>query len=58
MAKPILTIPINHDLGNQAQAVFNDMGLDIVTVVNYILWQIVNNNGATTSPYFTNTPIK
>ena len=41
MAKPTLTIPVNRDLGNQAQAVFNDMGLDIVTAVNIFLEHIV-----------------
>ena len=55
MAKPSLTIPINSDLGNQAQAVFNDMGLDIATVVDYLLRQIVHNKGIISSPSSTNT---
>ena len=41
MTKPTLTIPVNRDLGNQAQAVFNDMGLDIVTAVTIFLENIV-----------------
>lgn len=46
MAKPNLAIPINPDLGNQAQAVCNGRGLDIVTVIDYILQQIVHNKDA------------
>ena len=46
MAKPILSIPVNPELANQAQAVCNGMGLDIVTVIDYILRQIVHNKGA------------
>ena len=54
MAKQSLTISINRELGNQAQAVFNDMGLDIATVVDYFLRQIVHNNGITTNPNHAN----
>jgi len=46
MASQNLTIPINRDLGTQAQAVCKDMGSDIVTVIDYLLRQIVNNKGA------------
>ena len=35
------TIQVNPDLRSQAQAVCNDMGLDIVTVIDYFLKQIV-----------------
>jgi len=46
MVKPNLAIPVNPDLGNQAQAVCNGRGLDIVTVIDYILRQIVHNKDA------------
>ena len=39
-----LTIPVNRDLGNQAQAACNDMGLDIVTVVDHFLRQFVQKD--------------
>ena len=45
MTKPNLAIPINPDLGTQAQSVFSDMGLDITTVVDYFLRQVVHNKG-------------
>ena len=41
MTKPALTIPINPDLASQAQTVLNDMGLDIVTVVNAFFERVV-----------------
>ena len=50
MVNQNLNIPVNRDLGNQAQAVFNDMGLDIVTVIDYFLRQIVHNRGIATIP--------
>jgi len=45
MAKQNLAIPVNPELGNQAQAVCNGIGLDIVTVIDYFLQQIVRNKG-------------
>jgi len=45
-----LTISVNRDLGNQAQAVFNDMGLDIVTVIDYFLRNVVRNQNTLTIP--------
>ena len=36
-------IPINPNIGSQAQAVCNDMGLDITAVIDYFLRQIVHN---------------
>ena len=44
MTKPTLTIPINHDLGNQAQAVLDNYGLDINSAVNLYLAHIAQNN--------------
>ena len=46
MNKPNLTIPINPDLGNQAQAVFNDMGLDIVTAIDCFLRQAIQDKSS------------
>jgi len=46
MVKPNFVIPVNPDLGSQAQAVCNDIGLDIVTVIDHILRQIVHNKDA------------
>jgi len=40
MSEPSLAIPINDDIGIRAQAVFDDLGLDIVTAVNRFLEQI------------------
>ena len=42
MTKQNLAIPVNRDLGHQAQAVLNDMGLDIITAVEYFLQQVVH----------------
>ena len=36
-------IPVNPDLGTQAQAFFNTIGLDVATVVDYILRQIMHH---------------
>lgn len=38
-----IAIPINFDVGSQAQAVCDDLGLDIATVVDCFLRQIVHN---------------
>ncbi|MCL1883108.1 MAG: hypothetical protein FWF81_05060 [Defluviitaleaceae bacterium] len=46
MTKQNLTIPINPDLGNQAQAVFNDMGLDIVTAIDCFLRQAIQDKSS------------
>jgi len=50
MIKQNHAITISSDLGNQAQAIFNNMGLDIATVVDYILRQIVHNQKPYASP--------
>jgi len=46
MAKTSLAIPINPDIGNQAQLVCKEMGLDIITAIDYFLRQIVHNRAA------------
>ena len=46
MTKPNLSIPINSDLCNQAQAVFNDMGLDIVTAIDCFLRQAIQDKNS------------
>jgi hypothetical protein len=46
MANPSLTIPVNPDIGSQAQAIFNDMGLDIVTVIDCFLRQAIQDKGS------------
>ena len=46
MTKPSLAIPINPDLGNQALAVLNDMGLDIVTAIDYFLRQAIQDKNS------------
>ena len=43
MSKLNLVIPVNPDIGSQAQAVLHDKGFDIVTVVDNFLRQIVHN---------------
>jgi len=45
MADTNFAIPINNDIGSQAQAILNDRGLDIVTVVDNFLRQIVYTKG-------------
>ena len=49
MTKQSLVISINRDIGTQAQAVLNDMGLDIATVVDYFLRQVVQSKRITVS---------
>jgi len=46
MVNQNLSIPVNPDLGSQAQAICNGRGLDIITVVDYVLQQIVHNKDA------------
>ena len=46
MAKQNLSIPVNPDLGYQAQSVFNDMGLDIATAIDCFLQQAINDRGS------------
>jgi hypothetical protein len=41
MIKPNLAIPVNPELGSQAQTACNDMGFDIVTLVDHFLRQFV-----------------
>ena len=43
MAQQNLVIPINPDLGYEAQVMCNKIGLDIETVINYFLQQVVHN---------------
>lgn len=46
MAEAMLAIPIKNEIKTQAQAVFNDMGLDVVTAVNQFLEQIARREPA------------
>ena len=41
-----LAIPVNPDIGSQAQVVFNDMGLDIVTAIDCFLRQAIQDKSS------------